>query len=304
MRARLPTSVIASAAAALLLAACLPGDTRPPPAVVHLTVEPSPADTDGFTTTDGWQISFEKLLVSVGGAGFVAHGIGGRDMDDSACNDYSNAGYERLFDFTVKGRQKLSDLYGLGSCGIRVRLRAPGTDALLGEGVTPLELAFMRTSGTDAVVTNGFRTASVRGSASRGAVTKGFEWSFRLGISLHGCAAAGGVGFASDVVLAANEVVPLPVIVHAEELFRERASDDSPLRFDALGAADADGDQMITLDELAAVPGPLPEADAGLMAGDGGAETLEQFIYNELVPRMIRIGDSGACVGDPQQMGR
>ena len=300
MRARLPVSMIRSAAAALLLTACLPGDTRPPPAVIHLTVEPSPAVTEGFTTVDGWHITFEKLLVSLGGAGLGARGIGGRDMDDSACNSYANAGYERLVDFTVAGQQKLSDIYGLGTCGVRLRLRAPGTDALLGQGVTAKDLSFMRIQESDAVITNGRRSVHVRGAASRGAVTKHFEWSFRIGVSLHGCAGAGGVGFASDVVLAGGEVLPLPVIVHGEELFHERQDDDSPLRFDALAAADADGDQNITLDELGAVSGPLPEADAGLMPGDGGAGTLEQLIYEELVPRMIRMGNSGPCLGDPQ----
>lgn len=46
------------------------------------------------------------------------------------------------------------------------------------------------------------------------------------------------------------------------------------------------------------------EADAGVSIADGGTPTLEQFIYEELVPRMIRIGDSGPCLGDPQQMQR
>lgn len=302
MRTRLLISAMVGLAAARGLAACLPGDTRPQPAVVHLTVEPSPAIAAGVTTTDGWQISFERLLVSLGGAGLSARGVGGRGADDSLCNSYAGAGYERLFDFTVGGRQKLSDIYGLGTCGVRLRLRSPGSDSLLGEGVTADDLTFMRAEGADAIITGGRRTVYLRGKATRGAVTKRFEWTFRAGVSLHGCAGAGDVGFASDVVLASGEVLSLPLIVHGEELFHANLADDSPLRFDAIADADADGDQTITLDELAAVPGPMPESDGGIESSDGGTPTLEEFLYKGLLPRMVRIGDSGACVGDPQQM--
>lgn len=298
------TIAAGSAALGLLISACLPGDTRPPPAVVHLTVEPSAADTEGFTTIDGWNVSFDRLLVSLGGAGLGGVGIGGRGANDAACNSYAGAGYERLFDFTAVGTQKLSDIYGLGSCGVRLRLRSPGSDSLLGTGVTAEDLAFMRTEDTDAIVTKGRRSVYLRGKAIHGAITKRFEWSFRLGVSLHGCASADGTSFASDVALVGTEALPLAVIVHGEELFHEGLDDATPLRFEAIAAADADGDQMITLDELAAIPGPLPEADAGVAIADGGTPTLEQFIYQELVPRMIRIGESGPCLGDPQQMPR
>ena len=303
MRARLPLLAVGGALLALIVTACLPGDTRPVPAVIHLTVEPSLAVTEGFTTVDGWHVSFERLLVSVGGAGFGPPGIGGRGADESACNGYSNAGYERLFDLVVAGQQKLSDIYGLGSCGVRLRLRPPATDDLLGQGVTAQDLAFMRVEDTDDIVTNARQSVHVRGLAKRDAVTMRFDWSFRLTVSLHGCAGAGDMGFASDVALIGGEVLPLPVIIHGEELFHEGLADESPLRFDALAAADADGDHVITLAELAAISGPSPEADAGVAVGDAGAPTMESFIYEGLIPRMIRLGGSGPCLGDLPQMG-
>ncbi len=78
-----------------------------------------------------------------------------------------------------------------------------------------------------------------------------------------------------------------------------------PLRFDALAEADADGDHAITLEELARVPGPAPEPDAGLVSGDGGGPTRADVLYRSLVPRMVRLGDSGACVAEERErMGR
>jgi hypothetical protein len=282
------------AAAALLLVGCLPGDTRPTPAVLHFTVEPSPAVPGGVTTSDGWHISFEKLLV----------GLGGARIEGAACNSYANAGYERLFDFTVPGQQKLSDVYGLGTCEVELRLRTPGSDALLGEGVTAADLDFMRAQETDAVVTLGRRSAYVRGRASRGEVTKRFEWSFRLGFNLDECPGAGDAGLAGEVNLQGGTTLPLALVIHGEELFRERLNDASPLRFDAIADADTDGDQAITLEELASVPGPAPEADAGLVSGDGGAPTLADLLYRGLVPRMVRPGDGEACVVEVREMNR
>jgi hypothetical protein len=299
MHVQFPISMARISAAALLLAGCLPGDTRPPPAVIHLTVEPSPAVTGGVTTVDGWHISFERLLVGIGDAQLGARGRGGWNMDDSACNIYANANYNRLFDVTVGGRQELSDIYGLGTCGVGFGLTFISRDAPLGEGVSAQDRTFMR-GGTDMAPFDAYRTVHVRGQATRDATTKRFEWSFRQSFLLHGCLGAGDVGFASDVVLTSGAALPLAVVVHGEALFRERRSEDSPLRFDALADADADGDQMITLDELAGAPTPLTEADAGLPSEDDGAPSIEVLISRRLLPRMLRLRDSGPCLGGLQ----
>ena len=283
-------SMVRGAAAALLLVGCLPGDTRPPPAVIHFTVEPSPAVTEGVTTEDGWRIVFEKLLVSLGGAGV--------DNDGFGCTRYANGGYERLFDFTVPGRQKLSDVYALGTCDLRFRLRSPGSDALLGEGVSAQDLAFMRVEDQDSGGVTGRKTVHLRGRATRGEVTKRFEWSFRVGFRLSECGRSGGSGLVSRVDLRGGEELPLPIIVHGEELFRERANDESPLRFDTFAEADADGDQAITLEELYDLPGPAPDVDggSGLDPGDAGPAPFTMFLYYVLLPRVARLGDSGACL--------
>ncbi len=294
MRAHFPISIARGAAAALLLVGCLPGDTRPPPAVIHFTVEPSPAVTEGVTTEDGWHIVFEKFLVSIGGAGV--------DNDGFGCTRYANGGYERLFDFTVPGRQKLSDVYALGTCDLRFRLRSPGADALLGEGVTAQDLDFMRVEDQDSAGLTGRKTVHLRGRATREAVTKRFEWSFRVGYRLSECAGAGDAGMASRVDLRGNEELPLSVIIHGEELFRARADDASPLRFDTFADADADADQTITLEELYKAPSPATDLDGGLGLGsaDGAAPPFTMFLYYVLLPRMARLGDSGACRSESQ----
>jgi hypothetical protein len=197
----------------------------------------------------------------------------------------------------VGGRQPLSDLYGLGRCGVAFALVPPyDRDTPLGDGVSAKDLAFMRTVGTDLFGSKGIRSVFVRGHATRDATTKRFEWSFRSGFSLGGCEDASGAGFTSDVILTSGAVVDLPVVVHGEALFHETLADDSPLRFDALADADTDGDQVITQEELGGAVGPLPEADAGLPTLDGGAPSIGYLFYEGLVPRLIRVRDSGPCL--------
>jgi len=51
-------------AAALGATACLPKDTRPPPALVHMTATPSAATKAGsFDTGDGWTITLDQVLL-------------------------------------------------------------------------------------------------------------------------------------------------------------------------------------------------------------------------------------------------
>jgi hypothetical protein len=283
--------------AAFFLARCLPGDTRPPPAVVHFTVEPSPAVTEGVTTVDGWHISFERLLIGVGGARLGARGEGIGNIDPSECTAYANANYERLFDLTVSGRQTLSDVYGLGTCGVGFALKVPWGDTPLGEGVSAQDLAFMRDSSHHTAATNHPRSVYVRGQATRDTTTKRFEWSFEAILLLIGCVNPGDAGYASDLALTSGAELPLPVVVRGEELFREDVADDEPLRFDALAAADTDGDQVITREELAVAAGPPPDMDGGFRSADGGAPSLEDLISRRLVLRMMRLGDSGPCLG-------
>lgn len=289
MSARVLVSIARAAAAAWLLVGCLPGDTRPPPAVIHFLVEPSAAVTEGVTTDDGWHLVFEKLLVGLGDTGLY---------DEPLCNKYADGVYERLFDFTVPGKQTLSDVYGLGTCGSAFFLTPPAPDSPLGKGVTASDLAFMLDTDrkVDAAGFIGRKGVYLRGRATRDAVTKTFAWSFRLGIALPVCASRddhGSVAPARKLDLRSGEELSLTLEVRVEELFRERRDAESPLRFDAIAGADADGDQAITLEELFLTPGPEPEPDGG---PTDKPPSLGTSLYFDNLSRLVRLADSGACL--------
>lgn len=301
-----------AAGGVVALSACLEGDTRPPPAVIHFQVEPSEAVTSGVTTADGWTITFERLLVGA---------LGDAQISGYACNPYvsnpydgypykqEHTGYQRLFDFTVAGRQKVADVYGLGTCDARMKLSQPLLfNTLLGAGVTDDDLAMMLERGTDPWTEWDAPTiVYALGKAARGDVEKQFEWKFRLSVTLQGvcgyltceyCPIADDVGRTRELSLIGGQDLPLVFTIHGEELFRESLELGAALRFSPMADADTDGDQRVTLDELAKVPGPAPPSDAGApdADSDAGSPSLGDFVYLTLVPSMVRIdGNAASC---------
>lgn len=263
---------LACAALARLLMGCIPADTRPTPGTLNITVQPSPEVTDGVVTDDGWHISFERFLIGFAGASVYGHWDG---QSAASCNSYSNSAYGRLFDFSVAGQQKVADVYALGKlCEISVGLGNPSEDAVLAEGVTASDLAFMRAPNPDAYgyvqgLDTGYGlgaqpTVYVRGRASRSDTTKRFEWAF------------GDFGGNScDLTLRGGDVLPLNMVFHGEAIFRDGPAPEAPLRFNAMANADADGDQTITMQELVDAP---PNPSFGLLA-----DSL-LFLLNEVIP--------------------
>ncbi|MEO7331559.1 MAG: hypothetical protein ABI193_23495 [Minicystis sp.] len=296
LRAALAAAALtAGVALAPLLGSCLPGDTRPTPGVLDFTVEPSEAVTAGVTTEDGWTITFERLLV----------GIGGASVNGAACNNYSGNRYDRLIEATVPGPQKLATVYGLGTCALRFRVRTPSQSALLGEQVSADDLAFMKLQGSDAHVPSGGTSVYAQGHATREGVTKRFAWQFRLGYSFHDCGSDAGpppedadsdAGDSVTIEIHGGDAQAMPLRVFGEELFRAGIAEDAGLRFGPLAEADTDGDEEITLEELAKLPSPEPAEDAG--ATDAGPPTLADFVYQTRIPRMIWLEGLGRCRAD------
>ena len=298
-------SIVLLALAAPTLAGCLPGDTRPEPAAVDVTAEPSAAQADGFDAVDGWHVAFDRVLA----------GVGHVQLEGGACTSYANARYDRLLDLTGAGRQKVSQVFALGSCDLRFRSAAPGELVLLGAGVTADDLALVRSEGGDAFVPSGPIVSWFVGHASRQGVEVRFSWAFRQVFDIHDCLAPGDAGQALALELGGGATVAAPLVLHGEKLFRDDPEDDAaPLRFQAYASADADGDGAVTLGELAKVyPPDAHELDAGLLdaspvppasdAGAGGGsgghrETLAERLYQRLAPGTWRLGDSPWCRAD------
>lgn len=271
------------------VSACLPGDNRPEPARVFVTAEPSEATRNGFSTSDGWTIRFDRFVAGLGDVDL--DGPGGRD--DTACNSYSEANYERLFDFAVLDRSKVAVVYGLGECSVEWRARGPSSDTVLGPGATQSDFELMTIRGSDSYATDDPATVVVRGSAQKAGVEKVFLWIFRRSYEVDKCAAASGDGYASVFELQGGEEITLPLVVRGEELFRSAPNDEAPLVFDPFAQADADANGAVDLAELEAFPISLSvEAPPD---GQEQPETLADLVYDYSLPRISRVAGGGAC---------
>lgn len=292
---------------AACVASCLPNDTRPAPGSVLVTAESDGVAAAGIpasATSDGWSISFDRVLV----------GLGSVNLDGDECDTYSDANYGRIFDLKTAGKQKVSILYALGQCDVGFRASSPNGDTLLTRGVTDEDKAMMRTPGSDAFAQQSGVSIYVRGRAALGDVTKTFEWPFRLRARYERCrtGAARGVDLRSKAAEALNLVLG-PASLFADGLDLEHAH----LRFQVFADADTElgnDDGAVTLDELARVPASragfggvrtdggsdVPVLDAGYVRSvthiDAGPEpTLADYVYLVLFPAMIRYEGDGGC---------
>jgi hypothetical protein len=284
----LPTWAKACVVAASL-SACLPGDNRPEPARVFVTAEPSEATRNGFSTSDGWTIRFDRFVTALGDVDL--DGPAGRD--DTSCNSYSEANYERLFDFTVLERSKVAVVYGLGECSVEWRSRGPSSDTVLGAGATTSDLELMTTRGSDSYATDAPATLVVKGSAKKEGVEKLFLWIFRRSYEVDKCAAGSDDELTSVYDLEGGEEITMPLVVSGEELFRSAPEDGAPLVFEPFALADKDGNGAVDIAELEGVPISLSVESPP--EGQAQPETLADLVYSYSLPRISRVAGGGPC---------
>ncbi len=218
----------------MLSTGCLPGDTRPEPGREFVTAEPTAASVEGFTTDDGWTIHFERILTSLGQISL--HG--------KSCTSYADTTYDRLFDFTVAGEQKVGEVYGLGTCDLAFQWSGPSGDTKLQNGVSPSELEFIWSYMPLVVLMH------VRGTAERGAEKKRFTWVFSDHQVLGDCRTEPMAEPFTTMTLSGGDDFRHRIEFHAENLFRVIDSDLGHFQFAEFAAADTDEDDNITLDEV------------------------------------------------------
>lgn len=321
-RAMVALGVVGAAAAAAAYA-CVPADTRPPPATLLVNVSPGASMDGGITTADGWHVTFDRVYIALGNEGF-----------SDTCTVYGEADYNRVINLAAGPNQKLGILHGIGQCDLRLRIAPPSADSVLGAQVTEDDRTQMEIPLPDPYVAQDPRTATgagtaidIRGTAVRGAETKRFQLAYRQRIRYQRCtpdpppADASAVQLTQTaafddagnpaVNLASNGNVVFEFVVEPEAMFRDDLNPTSAaLRFDPFASADTNGDGLITLDELTKVPisairdsgafeaGTYEIDDAGLLRRGKPIviETLGDFVYDLVVPTLLRFQRVGWCV--------
>lgn len=272
---------------AVVATGCLPGDTRPEPGSLFTTVSGSQATRDGFDTVDGWNVSFDSVLVCAGPMQL------GDDCQKYA--EYSEPGYDRVLQLVGPERQKLGIMYGLGRCDVDFELSAPSQDAVLGSGVSGADKTAMRTAGSDPFEANVGTVLHVEGKASRGAEVVAFDWSIRQPLYFKECRATVNGATEQGIALEHGTRLEYDLLLEAEGLFRDNVDRElAALRFDPFARADADDDGLVTLGELHDVALDDLRTNFGPYAGSD-TDTLAGYLYHALWPSLLRYRRTGSC---------
>lgn len=213
-----------------LLAAC--GDDQAADGTITATVYGEAFIEEGIPAdvfVDGWAVSFDTFLVSIGnvaaqaGEGAPEVGSGAFYLIDLA-QPSAGAGYRLTTLIAPPGRY---DHYGYQI------LPAPNALPL---NLQPPDILAMTAAGY---------SIWIRGSATKDAETKTFDWGFPLELTYAHCDLQGSVD-GNDLRAEAT--------IHADHLFYDDAVSEEPdVAFQLIADADADDDGAVTLDELAAL---------------------------------------------------
>jgi hypothetical protein len=182
---------------------------------------------------DGWELRFEKVLVSVREIELTAEG-------DSVASEGSwvvdlHLGDPPLEEFTELAARRWD--------GFGFVIDAPNEESALGEGVDPVDADRMANEGLSYVI---------EGSAShpeRGSVT--FSWGLPIAVRHRNC--TNGVDGTSGLVVRENSTTDAEITIHLDHMFWDTLGTEvASLRFDPIWGADVDEDGEVTLDELRA----------------------------------------------------
>src|SRR5215207_3224818 len=138
--------------------ACLPTETRAPPGLLAVSIAAPGAASESFETQDGWSVRLDRAYASVGRV----------ELAGSDCDAYSEAGYSRLLNLSSSEPQRVSLLYGLGSCSVSFTVGPPRWNTVLGDAIPAEVEERFRTPGSDGE-TEGGVSLYVEGRAQRGA---------------------------------------------------------------------------------------------------------------------------------------
>ena len=208
----------------LVLAACGTKDEASG-SVFFTATGGSAIETDSPTAlADGWSVHYDRFVVTFGDLAM-------RNGNDAPAAHLIGA---RLVDLKPTGTKQIVSFPNLAAnrySRITYRVSPPTSDTDVGAGATAEDKQRMLAGGYAVLV---------EGTATSGAVTKHFQWGFGLDTSYDNCRTKAQVGGADVVDATATEI---GLRIDPLQLY--------PDGFAPLAAADANGDQVIDLAELA-----------------------------------------------------
>lgn len=238
--------LISIAVTTCALVGCLPIDTSPPAQVtIELSASELSATIPAARTSDGWEVGFSRLLLTV-------HTVSLHPVNDTGC-DSTVSGYARILSLLRPERQRVAMLFASGSCGFDYEVApfAGFADVVLAPGVTPADTdamfdaapAFLAEASDDELGTTwrqGLRAPGlyVEGHATRAAEQKHFQWMFWDVSPPEGAFCP--PGLLRGLNLESDDRTTVELFARGETLFAQ-SPDADILAFDEFANADAQG---------------------------------------------------------------
>ncbi|MDX2009646.1 MAG: hypothetical protein SFW67_05630 [Myxococcaceae bacterium] len=262
---------------AVTLAAC-----EPPISVVKFTTWGEEYIEQGIPTKmgmeagfeDGWAVTFTKFLV-------ILKDVTVADGQGQVASKQPGA---KAFDLVKKGPVEVYAASAPAKRYDKVGYAIAPDDNAEATNIEASDLALLKSRKASVIVV---------GSATKGGVTKAFDWSFTNATGYEDCERAemGGKG----VVLTVGQETTVQLTVHGDHFFYDQLGGDANLRFEAMANADANGDNRVTLDELAVVQlTSLPQGQYGT-ASVANVRNLRDFVTQN-VRTIGHYDGEGECV--------
>ncbi|MFP2928873.1 hypothetical protein ACLESO_27475 [Pyxidicoccus sp. 3LG] len=226
---------------------------------------------------DGWSVRFSKFLVKLGEVKVATKDETAAQQGQSKVFDVHKPGPVVVETFTELPAQDWDHVsYAI----------APFPEAVAGNADAQ-DVALMKTGGY---------SVYVEGVATKGSVTKSFDWGFTSDTLYEHCESE---DLGAGVTVPKDGEASVELTIHGDHLFfDDLQSPDAKMRFDALAAADklgiAGADGVVTLEELAAVDlTELPQGQYGT-GGVANVRNLRDFV-TALVRTVGHFRGEGEC---------
>lgn len=208
---------------------------------------------------DGWSVSYQKFIVNIG---HVRVGEAGGEtiaqMDGTRVFDHTKAGVKTVVTFDGLPAQSWDH--------VSYEIPVATADA---------ELDASASQADKQILVDDEASVHVEGTATNGAVSKTFSWSFAVSTLFDDCKGEKDGKETEGALITNGGTDQIQLTIHGDHLFYDDLqSANANVRFDPIAAADADMDGVITLAELRAVK--LVEIDVGTY-GTGSASNIDDL---------------------------
>jgi hypothetical protein len=269
----------------LLLAACIDGGASSVGTVIVET-QGDIAVEDGLRATDladGWSIAYERFVVNVGGVALGSEGVATTTL---------GSGPYALVDHVLPGPKPILVAEGVLARewpSFTFTVRPARVTSELAGGASEDDLVKMRNLGA---------SVWIKGTATKGAVTKSFDWVFTSSIAYEACRTTVGGRTVFGLDVEDDETTEVSLVFRGRTLFEDGIGASKPsLRFDAIADADVNADGVVGANELAAVPIAAVRTKYGFY-GTGSittVSTLRDFLDAQ-AQRLAAFQGAGTCV--------